>query len=284
MGFSGGFDSMAAKAILPMEQLQCVSIDFGGNFKRESEFFKTLDTNIIKWDIRNERLNSLRKFNESQNWRFMLSPLCLLRERNSNIIISTGTILEASPFWMNPEKRNELKYYSDAGYGVGVSLINPVAGISEYGTTKIVNQTYSEDIVMSSLCSLASPTSFKFYRKKCLLAAVKGNPNLIQKKDLVKKHILGQSFADDLICLYFCWKFGIDWAREFFADNIPSKLKLHNMAFFEKLNTNNLKIIDAELRECLINKILSYGIEIYSEDDYLNLGLVREQLISKDFT
>lgn len=283
LGFSGGFDSMAAKAILPKDQLQCVSIDFGGNFQRESEFFKTLDTDIIKWDIRNERLNSLRKFNESQNWRFMLSPLCLLRENGSNIVISTGTILEAAPFWMNPDKRNELKSYSDFGYGIGVSLINPVSGISEYGTTKIVYQTYSEKMVMSSLYSLASPSSFKFYRKKCLLAAVQNNPNLISKKDLVKKHSLGQSFADDLICLYFCWKFGVDWAKEFFADNIPDNLKLHDMAFFEKLNVNNLNIIDPELREYLIKKILSYGIEAYSEEDYLNLGLVGKQLMSKNF-
>lgn len=275
---------MAAKAILPAEQVRCISIDFGGYFQREADFFRTLDTQVITWDVRGERLNSFRKINERANWKFMLSPLTLLRGKRPNIMIGTGTVLDSSPFWTNPIKKREPIYYVDGGYGVGVSLVHSVGGLSEHMSAKIVWQTYGSDLFMRSLYSLALPTSLKIYTKKCLFATIQNDPNLISKRDITQKYVLGRAFADDITCLYFCWKFGVEWVKEFYADNVPDNLRVYDMSFFEKLNTNNLMLLDPELRAYVANKIMSYDIEPYTEYDYINLGLVREQLISQNFT
>lgn len=283
LGFSGGFDSLAAKQVLP-NNTQCVSIEYGGAFQRESDFFKMLDTTIIKWDLRNYRDNSYPKFKESMNWRFMVAPITLFRGKGNkaNIIISTGTILEASPFWFTSDKRKVFESYSDFGLGKGVSLINPLAGITEYSTTKIVLNSFDDSFVFNSLKSLAPLDSFKYHRKICLIAAVKNDySNVPIPKE---RHKLGSSFADDLFTLYFCWKFGLAWAKKFYAENIPDDIQIHNMSFIEKLNTRNLMVLDEGFRDYIVKKILRYDIDVYVDEDYKNLELVKIQLIDKKFT
>lgn len=279
LGFSGGFDSLAAKKILP-DNTKCISIEFGGAFQRESDFFNKLDTTIIKWDLRNYRESSFPKFKESANWRFMVAPITLYR-KNQNVIISTGTILEASPFWFSSAKRQEFKYYSDFGLGKGVSLINPLAGITEYATTKIVLNSFEQSFIMDSLKSLAPLDSFKYHRKLCLISAVKNDFSEIPIPK--QKHKLGSGFADDLFTLYFCWKNGIEWTKKYYAENIPDKIVIHNLSFVEKLNERNLNLLDIIFKNNIIKKINNYGIQSYSQDDYTSLEYVRKQLISKNY-
>lgn len=276
LGFSGGFDSLAAKAILPKE-CQIVSIDYGGNFSREKDFFIKFPTNIVEWDLRNKRLNSLIKFNESANWRFMLAPLTLFREDRKNIVIATGTVLEASPFWFDATPRLEMTSYSDAGFGTGISVINPVSGLTEFSTALIVQREYGDLITEQCLKSIAHPNSFKVHRKRCLLAATKNNVETI--KHPINKYIFGTSFADDFLSLYFCWKFGVEWTSEFYASGIPNNIAIYDMSFTEKLNENNLLFLDKDLRKSTINNINNYGIESYSSRDYENLDKVRCQLL-----
>lgn len=70
-----------------------------------------MDTIIFEWDIRTERLNLIKRFNESRHWRFMLAPLSLLKGNADNIVIATGTIMEAAPYWMH-NRHSELKTYN----------------------------------------------------------------------------------------------------------------------------------------------------------------------------
>ena len=281
LGFSGGFDSLAAKALLPTAQL--VSIDFGGNFAREANFFKKFKTNICKWDLRSHRLNFLNRYNESLNWRFMLAPACLLRKHQKHAVIATGTILEASPFWMNPKPREQIKTLPNFAFGKGIALINPVSGLTEYSTAKIVLESNTPHIVDESLSSLASPNYFKYFRKICLLAAIKNDKNLVLNRPNTM-HKLGSSFADDFLTLYLCWKFGIDWVKEFYCSNIPSNITIHNMEFIEKVNSNNMLLISNPFNGILLDRINHYGIPEYNSIDYSNLRAVFEQLTTKNFT
>lgn len=246
LGFSGGFDSLAAKNILP--NCICVSLRFGGYFERESKFFANLDTIIFEWDIRTERLNLIKRFNESRHWRFMLAPLSLLKGNADNIVIATGTIMEAAPYWMH-NRHSELKAYNHFGFGKGVSLINPVCGLTEYGTTKIVMRQYNDDFIQNSLKSLSHENSFKRYRKQCLMAAVRENDTFNKIISYPKKTEFGSSFGEDMISLYFCWKFGLDWVEHNYAEGIPNSVKNLDLSFFEKVNVNNLMHIDPIYRK-----------------------------------
>lgn len=271
LGFSGGFDSMAANAILPKSTK--ISIDFGGDFAREALFFRKLDTNIVNWDLRNKRTNSLPKFNEGKNWRFMLAPLTLFRENKPNMVIATGTIMEASPYWMQTGNKGESKYYGHAGYGSGISFLNPIAGLTEVTTTLIVNKFYERNVVKDSLISLAAPTTFKFHRKKSLLA-IANNEIYIPEV----KYRFGSSMADDFLALYFCWKFGKKWVQDNYSPNLPDDIPNVDMSFVEKVNTENMLHIDKEFREILLNNISSFGIEFFNANDYTNLSLVNQYL------
>lgn len=271
LGFSGGFDSMAAKAILPNST--SVSIDFGGHFEREALFFNNLDTNIVDWDIRNKRTNSTPKFDEGKNWRFMLAPLTLFRENKPNILIATGTIMEASPYWLQLGNKSESNYYSHSGYGAGVSLFNPVAGLTEISTALIVSKAYSKEVVESSLCSLAAPTTFKFHRKKALLALVNNKVYIPEVK-----YKFGSAIADDFLTLYFCWKFGKKWVKENYSLNFPDDTPNFDMSFVERVNTQNMLHIDNNFREHLLANLNKFGIFPFNENDYINLALVNQYL------
>lgn len=281
LGFSGGFDSLAAKSILP-KSTKCVSIEFGAAFKRESDFFIKFDTNIVSWDLRKQRTNSLLKYKENINWRFMLAPISLFKGSQSNIIIATGTILEASPFWFTSENRKPLKTYSDFGFGIGISLINPIVGLTEYATTLIVCKDYSLDVVQDSLKSLAPRDSFKYHRKLCLIATISNDFSEIKPPQ--KKHVLGSSFADDFLTLYFCWKKGKAWVKSYYADNITDDTIIHDMSFVEKIHERNMNVLDTDFKKNILEKIREYGLDSYTQDDYENLDLVREQLLTKQYS
>lgn len=277
LGFSGGFDSLAVKKLLPLCEL--VSINFGINFKREADFFYKFPTNIVDWNIRQIRKdNPIQKFNESLNWRFMLAPIPLFREKQTSIIIATGTVLEASPWWLNPEPRKTASILGDMGYGAGVSLLRPVAGLSEYGTTKIVLEGYNDKIISESLTSLADANSMKSFRKIVLTAAVKKT----RPPTISANYKFGSSLAEDLFTIYFCSKFGKKWIQECYSPNFPDELESLDMRFIEKLNLNNMELIpDLLFKEKLVKTISEYGIEPYTQEDYQSLRTVYDILLKK---
>ncbi|WP_035689600.1 hypothetical protein, partial [Avibacterium paragallinarum] len=128
-------------------------------------------------------------------------------------------------------------------------LINPVCGLTEYGTTKIVMRQYDNDFTQNSLKSLSHENSFKRYRKQCLMAAVNENDTFNKIIPHPKKTKFGLSFGEDMISLYFCWKFGLDWVEHNYAEGIPNSVKNLDLSFFEKVNVNNLMHIDAVYRK-----------------------------------
>lgn len=74
LSFSGGFDSIAAKELMP-DDTHLVSLDLGGWFKREASYFKKFNTITVTTNIRQvpDQLTALAR----NNWLFMASGALL---------------------------------------------------------------------------------------------------------------------------------------------------------------------------------------------------------------
>ncbi|WP_454106279.1 hypothetical protein [Marinobacter sp. MBR-105] len=261
--FSGGFDSLSSYFVLGQANL--ISNDFGGDFKREADFFKKFDPLTFKWNLRDRRESSF-KFNESIDWRFMLAPSLLKRKRGEQLVIATGTIMEASPFWWRFKGFSDFSGYSDFGFGPGVSVINPVSCLSEYLTTKLVVDTLSEEVLYESLRSLAPQSSLKRYRKEVLIDIVKGRVPSCADENM-RRHVFGSGFGDDMVALYLVWKLGVEWVRSNYCSNIPEASKYLDFSFFERVNVNNLDFFDVDFRSKLIKFMESKYIGFFDEND-----------------
>lgn len=264
--FSGGFDSLALKSLLPSGEY-LASINFGGYFEREAKFFRKHTDIIIESNIRTKKFND-RNFNEKLDWRFLTAPLLLLGTNLVPVVIRAGTILESSPFWFANNATKEFHDYSKNVYGETAFYSCPISCISEYATTKIVNETYARDEVACSLTSLADERSFKTFRKEVLLAMCRAETPPILKKNL-QKHLFGSSFGDDMVALYINWKMGSDWTRKNYCE-IPENLIGLNFEFFEKINNYSLQALDPLTRDLIFKKLIDYGLSIYDQVDYSN--------------
>lgn len=275
--FSGGFDSLAALALLD-KSVNTISIDFGAVFSREGLFFRGFDTNVLQWNLREKRLNLTKKFDESKNWQFMLVTSTIFKEENKPFYIVTGSIMESSSALLNPIDKPNMETYTGSVFGKDVHMLNIVGGITEYGTALIVKRSYKEDVVKRSLFSLADENSFKFFRKRCLLAIIDDNISEIVVP-FKNKYKYGTGITDDIIVLYFIWKLGIDWVRTYYAIDVPDSAINFNMAFFEKINLNSMGHICGSLREEMILKLKSFGMTTYNSEDKEDLTLVYSYLM-----
>lgn len=267
--FSGGFDSIAAKAILS-DSTHLISNEFGGAFEREALFFKQFHTQILQWDLRRVRPEGKMKFNESIDWRFMLAPGLLLKKENKPIALATGTILEASPFWYSGKVKPEFQSYSNFGFGPDVSIINPVSCISEYATTLIAARVLTPEFLSKSLDSLAPLKSLKRFRKEVLIAVAEGTAVPTPHADM-PKHVFGRGFSDDAIALYLVWKLGRDWVTLNYCSNIPAHSEYLDMSFFEKIHANNLNYFNPQDKQNILNNLKKFELSTYDEEDYLNI-------------
>lgn len=265
LGFSGGFDSVAAKGVLG-ESAKLVSIDYGGAFSREEEFFKLFNPSTFLWNIRKSRKYA-KKFNEGLDWRFMLAPVAACAMSSKMNLISTGTIFESSPFWFSANNIKKFSKYSSFGMGPEISMINPVAALTEYSTTKIALATLGEELISKSLKSLASERSFKYYRKQVLLSLIRGE-SLPENKSTM--HQFGSSLADDFLTLYLGWRVGWKWVAENYA-LLPVDFSFNiDMKFVEKYSLNNLNSFCANGSGFLSEKYKLFDIEPFNDDDCLN--------------
>src|SRR5699024_6541660 len=87
LNFSGGFDSMAALALEPNAHL--VSLDFGGRFSRERQFFEKFQPNIIETNLVDLKLNRY-------SWTFMGIGALLFRDELNISSYAFGSIMAGS--------------------------------------------------------------------------------------------------------------------------------------------------------------------------------------------
>lgn len=283
LAFSGGFDSISALAIIGEDNVNLMSNDFGGAFKRESDFFRYFNPSIFTWELRGLRTEQVIRFNESVDWRFMISTPLLYQSGSEVLFVGTGTILESGPFWYSGAARSEFKSYSSYGLGPNVATVNPVACLSEYLTTKIAIKFLGNEMIERSLDSLASTGSFKRYRKEVLMSLVRGEP-VPSVNPSVKLHRYGKGYGDDIIAMYLVWKLGLNWVLKNYCPDIPTSSKYLDMSFFEKFNSGNLMVFDSLFRDNLINSFKNFGINGYDGYDSGRIEvskMFREEMLGK---
>ncbi|MFN3734243.1 hypothetical protein [Comamonas testosteroni] len=261
LAFSGGFDSIATNYVLGKD-VPLASVNFGGVFEREFTWFKNFETTIFEWNIRDINETGI-KFNEALDWRWLLSPMLLLKSMDNPFSIYTGTIMEASSYWWLDKK----PIFNSYGYNVignGVALICPVASITEYATSVISSKFLSREQNISCLNSVAAEGSIKKYRKKVLLAIASGEEMV---EGCQERYRFGTGLADDMIALWLSWRLGVKWVLDNYCENFPANLNC-DMSFFEKINTNNLDVLDDVTRKNTLKKFFDVGLKLYSADDF----------------
>lgn len=273
LAFSGGFDSIAVYYLLKNNfSHELVSVDYGGAFAREALFFKKFPTLVVSSDIRRQNV----RFNESTDWRFLISPLMTLADKCDSVAVLTGTIMEASPFWFSGKHRKFSN--TNSVLGPGFSVFSPLACITEYGTTLIASNVLTPEQFDASLTSLASNNSFKRYRKQVLSSCVSGvePPSLPSN---IKKHTFGSSFGEDIVSLYVLWKLGKSFFNKNYCTTNIQSFDI-DMSYFEKINTENLKILPKDIANLVNLKLNELGFKEMNLDDMINIEKTYEFLNS----
>lgn len=275
LNFSGGFDSLSALALLP-DDTELVSMDFGGRFSREREFFELFNPKIVSTNLIQ---TSLKKY----SWSFMgIGPL-LYRDMLKARYFGFGSIYEASGFKLKePLSRN---FTFPAFSGVNYESVLPVAGISEMGTAQII-LTESPEIVEYSLRSLASPGEEKYFRKIAIVETVAERMGIdVQVPHLQfdqKVHYqFGQNFAVDVTALYFMSIKRNDLASRLVSQipyDLDRRMKNFDLSFLERANQHHYAAYPHPMREALKMGMSRSSIEWYSETDYENLEEFRRLL------
>lgn len=274
LNFSGGLDSLASKYLLGGEPT-LVSLDFGGRFARELDFFKKFEPAIVHTNLVD---TSLRH----NSWSFMgIGPL-LLADTIEDEFFAFGSILEAGQLRVKEPRTVPFTFppFRIAGY----TSVAPVAGISEVGTVLVVAR-HEPSLLADSLRSLANPGEEKFYRKIALAHTVAdivgeelGLPPLPDRQRVHYK--FGQNFAVDLTALFFK-AYGRDEFAEAIVSGTPSlgpELTREDFNFMLKADQNYYASYPEPLRAELESALKRSGIEWYSEEDYESVAKVRRFL------
>lgn len=244
LSFSGGFDSLAALAILG-EKSNLVSIDFGKRFSREKNFFEQFSTTSVE--------TNAREFESS--WTFMGIGAILLREYFRADYFAFGSILEASPWHFSFQNRSANTHAIFAA--AGLKAINPILGLTEFETTRIAAQAFPE-VILESLTSLAEVHSEKYLRKTLMLKYINSEIELgldfdeIQTPDIQNPIPWGSSFAADFLApgiFRYCGESANEWmeiperSREYFEQM--------DLGFYWRENTALSTKLPLELRSVI---------------------------------
>lgn len=276
LSFSGGFDSLAAKCLMP-DNTKLVSMDFGGKFAREGIFFSKFPTHIVKTNILETPL-------KKNSWSFMGIAAILFSDHLGIKYHTFGGILEASSnnFSKKPVAAKNVTFppFESAG------MVNApyVLGITEIGTAMIL-LTYTPDLIIDSLNSVANNGESKKYRKQLIAVTAAKRmkiPFHIDKFDKPNhKFIFGKSFADDFLVFYFIKYSGLELTQKL-VENIPEEvIELANkltLKFYERINTNFLEFFPQELLSGLLDKAANASILPYTKQDWDELEEVTNLL------
>lgn len=277
LNFSGGFDSLAAKYLMPADT-KLVSMDFGGRFSREKEFFTNFDTYSVSTNLLE---TGLRK----NSWSFMGIGSILYSDVLNSKYYSFGGILEASSsnFTANPVAALNRSF--PPFESAGMKNAPYVLGLTEIGTIKVIANS-APHILMDSLDSLANPGEEKRYRKQVLLdiyCSLRGkaiNYNKVPKP--VRPHFkFGQNFSLDFLALYVAKFAGIEVAQHTVSEIPCEAVKIfesYSFDFYEKLNTKMIENFPTQLIGDFMSKLRSVGIDVYNSDDWEEFYSVRDYL------
>lgn len=267
VSFSGGFDSLAALALLPKSP-HLISMDFGGWFQRETDFFVEFNPKVVSTNFR------MAGFGR-RSWMFMLGGTILLSDELSIGPVTTGSILESSPWHYRKLIDNKFRT-PDLLHSVGLSQVNTTAGITEVATTLLTMQNFPEQ-VSRSLASLAAPGSGKLLRKQMLVSSLQteGKAQLptTPRLDLPSSAPLqyGQSLTDDMLIPYMLKHSGENAANALMND-IPTELvklaKDLQLDFYERFHTGMYVGLPSDVYQHVTRRLIDAGILPFTERDW----------------
>lgn len=275
LNFSGGFDSLAALYLIP-GNVNLVSVDFGGTFSRERNFFEKFCPYTLKTNFRQEQL-------DKNSWTFMGAGALLYAEYLKAEYNVFGTILEATKYHFLQSPTAASTNITPPFSFLGLKDIRYLNGLTEVGTTMVVS-FYAPDLIESSLCSLSSPKTEKRYRKEVLLEIIcrKYNRHINFQKTSAPEHKIkfGENLALDFLCFYVIKNAGLSVANKTISE-IPTEIsEIINsckLSFYERLNCaficGNTFPTDAT-RSYFMQRLLKCGVLPYDENDYHEYRIV----------
>lgn len=272
LAFSGGFDSITARDMLPQDT-QLVSLDFGGAFSRERPMFDLFHSNVVKTNLVSLGLNN-------RSWAFMGIGNLLLRSSLRSSIMSFGTILEA-------REKYVLRFKSQAQPGVStlsgltkMPVVNPVLGLTEVATARHVVRHYP-DLVRDVFHSVANPGEAKSYRKSLLLEAAfkESGLTLPRRADLPRTGLeWGRNLAADFLAPYLVKTLGPEAVQVMYTNALPEELirmaEQLELKFYGRLNTNFYVNSWAPILQPVVSRMVTNDIVPYSSTDYREFSKV----------
>lgn len=272
LNFSGGFDSLAAKYLMP-EETFLISMDFGGKFKREKDFFMDFPIHMVSTNILETGLHK-------NSWSFMGIGTILYSEYLNIKHYSFGGILEASKnnFSKSPIAAKNIAFPPFKSLG----LVNApfVIGITEIATAMIIGH-FAPDLLGSSLDSLANIGEEKRYRKQLISDIVSNKFDLKFSIDTFDypKFVgnFGTNFAVDFLVFYFLKYIGLEATLKL-VKNIPADvIKMSerlSLNFYERFNPDFIENFPSELLPELLMKLGEVKILPYTSHDWNELKQV----------
>lgn len=264
LNFSGGFDSLAALSMLG-EGVRLVSLDFGGPFSREADFFRSFSPHVVSSNLRAVGL-------ARNSWAFMAVGSILLRDHLQLSTYSFGAILEASAWNLNA--CGFVNQTPDVLAVSGLKQLHPVIGLTEVGTTLLALRAFPSKIP-ASLASLARHGSEKHYRKWLLASIVSQRfdlPDALPPPEVPGTPFLsfGSQLAGDFLLPYLA-KHATPERYEALIADAPSEvlaLAKLDLTFYERLNTNFYNHIGARWSSQFVSAAIQGGIGLYGEKDW----------------
>lgn len=277
LSFSGGFDSMAAKALMP-DDTHLVSLDFGGWFTREAEFFKKFAPITITTNAR--RIPDQPTSFARNHWGFMAIGAILTRSYLGARYHTFGNIL-GTEFQSAGPSRVKLAPLENLGF-IDAPYTN---GITELGTAKLMTLAYP-DLLGDSIESLAGKRDRKRFLKIALIHAVTSDSKILESIPPAEHEwnspvSFESSYTTSLgaLALYSQDKGHL---IEPIFDQVPEAsinfARSHDFSFMQKINWDKHQHMEPVLMGDFWTKLSKFGFTPYTEKDWKSVSAVRSHL------
>lgn len=276
LSFSGGFDSLAAREVSPSAHL--ISLDFGGRFYREGEFFRQFSPLTFRTNLVSLRLNRY-------SWEFMGIGAMLMRDELGLGTYSFGSIMAGSLPKLFTRAVDQNTNAPVAANALGMKIANPVAGLTEIASLKLVAKNHPE-LIPQALESLAEPTDDKFVRKHQMVEAVCQemglNVTLPPRPSGGQGLAWGTSFATDLSSLYVAKILGADYVSKSYrggiGDEIFEQLSKIDLGFMDRFNPHAYDGIDPDMLSGWYGRLVMDGVLPFGREDWFEAAKVMKLL------
>lgn len=270
LGFSGGLDSLAAYSLFKdscmFENVYLTSLDLGGKFSREKEFFKRFKPYVVSSNFADLKLNR-------NHWSFMYIPQILFSKHLNAKYIVLGGVLESGVYGLSEKFSLSPNTHSIPVSFINLESLSFIHGLTGLATATIVMQTRPE-LIDLSLKSLANPGEEKRYNKQLEIDILSKKLNKRIYYEPVSaggKHKWGNYFPVDFLCLYFIKNAGLEEASKI-IDDIPDRVvefaNSLSLDFYEKYNNNFLVKLPEKYRLKYLQRLSKCGIYPYNSNDW----------------